>query len=153
MNELQVTFNPHRISDNAELSRVIKLNMPTFFDPDEIEDYLRFLNSQKQFYFTVHDENKKVVGGFGYSLFSSEGFAKIDWIFFDPKIHGQGIGSKAVRFCESHILPHKAVKKIVITTSQKTSAFFEKLDYRLEKTQADFWGKGLHLHQVVKSIG
>ena len=79
MNELQIAFNPYSISDNAELSGVIKLNMPSFFDPDELEDYLRFLNSQRQFYFTVHDENKKVVGGFGYSLFSSEGFAKIDW--------------------------------------------------------------------------
>ena len=153
MNELQIAFNLYNINDNVELSRVIKLNMPTFFDPDEIEDYLRFLNAQKQFYFTVYNENKKVVGGFGYSLFSSERIAKIDWIFFDPKIHGKGVGSKAVRFCESQILPHKAVKKIVITTSQKTSAFFVKLGYKLEKTQADFWGKGLHLHQVVKSIG
>ena len=50
MNELQIAFNPYNISENAELSRVIKLNMPSFFDPDELEDYLRFLNSQRQFY-------------------------------------------------------------------------------------------------------
>ncbi len=152
MNELQVTFNPYSISDKAELTRVIKLNMPTFFDHGEIEDYLLFLNSQRQFYFTVYDKKNEVVGGFGYSLFSSQEYAKVDWIFFDPKIHGQRVGSKAVRFCEAQILPHKTVKKIVITTSQKTSSFFRKLGYKLEKTQADYWGKGLHLHQVVKSI-
>ena len=42
---------------------------------------------------------------------------------------------------------------IIGTKREYDSAFFEKLGYRLEKTQADFWGKGLHLHQVVKSIG
>ena len=107
MNELQVAFNTYSISDNDELSRVIKLNMPTFFNHDEIEDYLLFLNSQRQFYFTVYNEKNEVVGGFGYSLFSSQGYAKIDWIFFDPKIHGQRVGSEAVRFCEAHIFPHK----------------------------------------------
>ena len=60
MNELQVTFNPYSISDKAELTRVIKLNMPTFFDHGEIEDYLLFLNSQRQFYFTVYDKKNEV---------------------------------------------------------------------------------------------
>lgn len=144
-------IRPLQRADREELRRII-IDTNHFNDEEiivamELIDI--FLNDEKQRdYINYVYENDNTGKAAGYICYGrrpmTESSYDLYWIAVDPKIHGQGIGSKLVRFMEEDLLLNKNGKLILIETSGKASYenerhFYEKNGYKIQTTIKDFY--------------
>lgn len=93
-----VIVRPYQLSAKKSLIGIFNLNIPTYFEPEEIEDYSGYLDLYSDTYFTIEHDHY-IVGGMGYIIRENEHNASITWIFFHPDYKGLGLGSLAVNHC------------------------------------------------------
>ncbi len=134
----------YRISDREELLGVFKLNIPKYFAPKEVDDFLEYLDDHGDSYLTIEKDNK-IVGGIGYLFNVSDKSGQITWIFLHPEYTDHGLGKQAVEHCMTLLKSNPEIVKLVVTTSQLAFRFFEKFGFILIKTGKDYWGPGLDL--------
>ncbi len=144
-------IRPYRITDNEELIKIFKLNVPKYFSPNETNDFENYLKDYSDTYFTIEYQNQ-IVGGVGYYVKTKDKSGRITWIFFYPDYAGKGLGKKAVTHCLALIKLDPTVEKLVVTTSQFAYKFFEKFDYKLKRKEKDYWGVGLDLYEMEQPI-
>lgn len=134
----------YRVSDREELLDVFKLNIPKYFDPKEVDDFLEYLDDHGDTYLTIEKDNK-IVGGVGYFFNDSDKSGQITWIFLHPEYTDHGLGKQAVKHCITLLKSNSEIVKLVVTTSQLAFRFFEKFGFNLIRTEKDYWGSGLDL--------
>ncbi|MCT4639464.1 MAG: GNAT family N-acetyltransferase [Bacteroidales bacterium] len=134
----------YRVSDREELLDVFKLNIPKYFDPKEVDDFLEYLDDHGDTYLTIEKDNK-IVGGVGYIFNDSDKSGQITWIFLHPEYTDHGLGKQAVEHCITLLKSNSEIVKLVVTTSQLAFRFFEKFGFNLIRTEKDYWGSGLDL--------
>ncbi len=140
-------IRPYNISDQEKLIEIFNLNVPAFFDPLELNDFLAYLETQSDTYFTIESEDR-IIGGIGYEIRESDRSGRINWIFFHPDFSGKGEGRKAVKHCLKILRSHPTVEVLIVRTSQHAYKFFEKFGYQLMYTEKDYWGKGMDLYEM-----
>ena len=115
-------------------------NCPTFFAPNEREEYLDFLNGKPDFY-EVCEHDGEIAGAFG--LYSEDVQASVlCWILLDPRSQGQGLGSLMME--RVMFLAREASSEVIrIATSQKADAFFTRFGAVVQGATKDGWGPGL----------
>lgn len=144
-------IRPYKISDKHRLIEIFNLNVPTYFDAKEIEDFIRYLDEKSDHYLTVEQE-EKIVGGVGHDFIESDQSGRVTWIFFDPEYTGKGLGHEAVEHCNNIFKSNSQVEKLVVRTSQLAYKFFEKFDYKTIKIEKEYWGPGLDLYIMERPI-
>jgi len=144
-------IRPYQSSDKKELVAIFKLNTPKYFDTMEVNDFEAYLIDHAETYLTIEYENK-IVGGAGYQITDNNTVGRITWIFFHPDSAGLGLGKECVNYCLEVFKKNSTVRKLVVTTSQLAYKFFEKFGLTLIKTEKDYWGKGLDLYLMEKSL-
>ena len=85
----------YKKSDKEQLLEIFKLNVPTYFDPKELNDFSKYLEHHADTYLTIEYENK-IVGGVGYYVPENSKAGEITWIFLHPNATGLGLGKEAV---------------------------------------------------------
>ncbi|MEB8345777.1 GNAT family N-acetyltransferase [Flavobacteriaceae bacterium KMM 6898] len=143
-------IRPFKPDDKESLLRIFRLNVPEFFDKKEIKDFAEYLNQNTETYLTVEVDNT-IVGGTGYYVNEDDNSGRITWIFFDPSYSGQGLGKQSVEHCLNILNKDNRVEKFIVTTSQLAYKFFEKFDYKINRIEKNYWGKGLDLYEMEKS--
>ncbi len=138
------SYNPE---DKTALIALLKLNIPHYFAPSEESDFVEYLDNHVEDYFVV-EENGQLVGAGGINYFAASGQARISWDVIHPAFQGKGIGRKLTQFRIEHIKKNSAIGQIVVRTTQLVYNFYQKLGFRLEKTEKDFWAKGFDLYQM-----
>jgi N-acetylglutamate synthase-like GNAT family acetyltransferase len=88
-------IRPYHPFDKPALVEILKLNVPKYFDPQEIAEFEEYLKEYANTYCTVEHENK-IVGGTGYLLTDNNTIGHVRWIFFHPTSAGQGFGGEAI---------------------------------------------------------
>lgn len=145
----------YKISDKNDLVEIFKLNTPKFFDVNELNDYVNYLENNAQTYLTVILDNK-IVGGTGYYINEEDNIGQITWIFFHPEYAGNGLGKLTVNHCLELFKKNKYINKVKVTTSQLAFQFFEKFGFEIVKIEKDYWAKGLDLflmeYQLFKNV-
>lgn len=144
-------IRPYIVSDKKRLLKIFNLNAPKYFDENEINDFVEYLDKNANTYLTIEVDNK-IVGGTGYYVNENDKSGRITWIFFDPNYSGQGLGKKSVEHCLKILSKDERVEKFVVTTSQLAYKFFEKFDYQIIRIEKDYWGEGLDLYEMEKPI-
>lgn len=139
-----VTVRPYVPDDKADLITCFELNTPKYFDPKEKADFIRFLDHEREFFYTAL-VNDSPVGCMGYKLDTRAKEAKITWAFIHPAYHGHGMGKILGKKCLGEIKA-QGYSKIMVRTSQLAYRFFEKFGFETIKIEKDFWGKGLDLY-------
>lgn len=142
-------IRPYKPSDKESLLKIFSLNMPKYFDTNEINDFEDYLEQKADTYLTIVLENK-IVGGTGYYINENDKSGRITWIFFDPSHSGKGLGKQSVDHCLKILSKDKRVEKFIITTSQLAYKFFEKFDFSIKRIENDYWGEGLDLYEMEK---
>ncbi|WP_181422925.1 GNAT family N-acetyltransferase [Arenibacter sp. ARW7G5Y1] len=117
------------------------MNIPIFFDKNEIEDFEKYLDQNAQTYLTVEVDNT-IVGGTGYYINEKDASGRITWIFFDPSYSGKGLGKQSVEHCLKILSKDKRVEKLIVITSQLTYKFFEKFYFNIHRIEKNYWGGG-----------
>ncbi|WP_338815510.1 GNAT family N-acetyltransferase (plasmid) [Bernardetia sp. Wsw4-3y2] len=140
----------YKESDKEKLIELIKLNIPTYFEESEQEDFIEYLEKYKEDYFVMEDKTtNQIIGCGGINYFPDETIplARISWDIIHPNFQGQGIGKKLLLHRINHI-QSKKIKLIVVRTSQLAYKFYQKMGFEVEKTEKDFWAKGFDLYQM-----
>ncbi|MEM5563772.1 MULTISPECIES: GNAT family N-acetyltransferase [Psychroserpens] len=140
-------IRPYKPTDKEQLLKVFNLNVPKFFDKNETNDFLEYLEQKPETYLTIEDNNTIVVGT-GYYVNEKDKSGRITWIFFDPNYSGQGLGKQSVDYCLNALSKDKRVEKFIVTTSQLAYKFFEKFGYTINRIEEDYWGEGLDLYEM-----
>jgi len=137
--------------DKNGLIRLLKNHTPDYFAPSEEQDFIHYLNKEIQDYFVVEQEGV-VLGGGGINYFPNEKIARLSWDLIHPNYMGKGLGRELTKHRINHILKNKNADKIVVRTTQLVYRFYEKIGFKLDHTQKDFWAKGFDLYQMERQI-
>jgi ribosomal protein S18 acetylase RimI-like enzyme len=136
-----------RPEDLKKLLYIFRLNVPEFFAPHEEVDFKKYLETNRDSYFSITN-NGNIIGGAGYKINSSELLGSVSWIFLDPDHTGKGIGKKVVSFLLKIFTDFKDVVILRAETSQHGVSFFGSLGFTTVKKQKDYWGMGLDLYRM-----
>lgn len=143
-----MTIRKYTAIDREQVLRILRLNTPVFFAPSEEQDFVEYLERHAQHYFVV-EEAGSIVGAGGVNFGFDDGKkARIAWDFLHPEFQGRGIGRRLTLHRIEYIRKDTSVRVIEVRTSQLAYQFYEKLGFKLEKIEKDFWAKGFDLYQM-----
>ena len=145
-------IRPYKIEDDQALITLLRLNTPQYFAESEEKDFVKYLEKEAEHYFVV-EENQQVVGAGGYNFFEEEGLARISWDIVHPDFQGRGIGKQLTLHRINQIKKNPGIKLIVVRTSQLAYPFYQKIGFEVEKTEKDYWAKGLDLYYMTMRSG
>lgn len=137
----------YKNSDKQSLIQIFRQNIPKYFAPKELEDFIMYLDKHADTYFTVK-AGDIINGGFGYVIDKQEQTGSITWIFFHPDTTGTGLGTASLNYCLPILKSNSFVDKITVRTSQHANLFFEKFGFNLIEIKKDYWGKDLDLYSM-----
>lgn len=140
-------IRPYRASDRAELIALLRLNIPQSFAPTEEQDFTDYLDQHLESYFVV-EEAGQLIGAGGINYLPDKLEARISWDFIHPQFQGRGIGKKLTQFRIAEVKKDPNIHSIVVRTSQLAYAFYQKLGFRLEKIEKNYWADGFDLYAM-----
>jgi ribosomal protein S18 acetylase RimI-like enzyme len=134
-------------SDKIEVIQLFKLNTPQYFDASEEKGFVHYLDHDIEDYF-VFESNRQIIGSGGVNLSSKEKSACLSYGMIHPDFQGQGIGRELTHFRINHLrrIPH--IEEIVVRTSQHVFKFYEKMGFKIDHIEKDYWAKDFDLYQM-----
>lgn len=139
-------------ADHIEaLLELIRLNTPQYFARYEEEEFKDYLETKTELYY-IFEHDGHVVAGAGVNFSEDKKEAFMSWGMVHPNLHGKGIGTIMTNYRLQVLQKTEGLEKITLKTSQKTSAFYEKLGFDTKFTKKDFWSEGLDLVQMEYNI-
>lgn len=145
------TLSPYQASDRAALLAVFDANTPRFFDPDERHSFTEFLDRPRGDFRVLRDENGDTIGCGGV-LVSEDGDASLIWGMIAPPHQGTGYGWWMALERLSWIAAMPAAQRVVLDTSQETAGFYTKLGFSTVSVRQNFYGPGLHRHDLAMDV-
>ncbi len=142
MESEELIFENYDASYFADCLDLFDLNCPSYFAPNERNDYVSFLRSHPGCY-KLGLSQGKLVAAFGVDIEDQFGRARITWIMVCPNSKGRGVGAKMMHYAKK-ILEGKNVDVIDIAASHLSEPFFSKFGAIRVGFQSDGWGKGIH---------
>lgn len=143
-------IRPYQPSDTSACLAAFTSNLPRFFAPYELAEFVDFLASLPDPgpYFVVESRQKTILGCGGYSVMDDLATAGLMWGLVHREHHGQGIGRALLLARLFAICQRPNVKMIVLDTTQHSYGFFAAVGFRTTSIQADFYGPGLDRHDM-----
>lgn len=141
-------IRPYTSEDRKNVLHLLKLNTPRYFDVSEEQDFIAFLEKHLQEYFVV-EENGRIIGSGGINYLEQNTEARLSWDMVHPNFQGKGAGEKLTHYRLGIIQNKPSVEIIKVRTTQLVYKFYEKMGFKLQKTEKDFWAKGFDLYQMV----
>ena len=133
--------------DLKQLLAIFGKNIPQFFAPHEMAEYVDYLTNYPSNYFVIEYEGA-AAGGAGYRLTGNGVSGSITWIFFDPMFKGHGLGRMTITYLMKELKVVHKVDAVQVRTSQLAYRFFEKFGFEITSTTKDFWAPGLDLYEM-----
>lgn len=143
----EVVIRNYDKSDKAEVIRLIRLNTPQYFSPEEEVDFIHYLDNEIEEYFIVECES--IIAGCGGINFEDPSKGIISWDIFHPEYQGKGLGSLLLNFRIKKIKEFSHIRDIYVRTSQLSYKFYEKNGFRLVEVVKDYWAEGLDMYKMV----
>lgn len=143
-----IHIRAYKSSDKEHLIKLIRLNIPAYFEVSEEEDFINYLERELEDYFVVEDENTNQIigcGGINYISTKTSVSARISWDMIHPNFQGKGIGNQLLCHRIEHIR-NKNIVSVSVRTSQLAYKFYQKIGFTLEKVEKDFWAEGFDLY-------
>lgn len=141
------SIRPYHPTDQAACLELLRQNTPSHFAPEEAPDFLHYLAHEREAYYVVC-ANKVIIACGGINYFEREQLARLSWDIVAPNWQGKGVGRLLVSHRVEAMRKHPNTEQAVVRTSQLAYRFYEKMGFRLEKTQEHYWAPNLHLHQM-----
>ena len=142
-----ITIEPFLPKDLKRLIHIFRLNVPEYFAPKEEKDFLTYLDSYSDNYFSI-TKNGIVIGGAGYKIDQENQVASISWIFIDPTYKGHGVGKYMVNYLLELFSKKENLRVLIVETSQHGYKFFGSFGFTTVKKEKDYWGRGLDLYKM-----
>ena len=117
--------------------------MPRFFAPDERELFNAFLADLPGPYSVLEDAAGRVIACGGYALAHEGHTADLCWGMVRQELHGEGLGRQLTETRLARIREESTVREVALNTSQLTSAFYERIGFRVISVERDGYSPGL----------
>lgn len=143
----QPIIRPYLPADHKDVIKVFKMNTPEYFDPEELTDLEKYLESHWDSYFVMEDAGR-IVGCGGYHFEADGTTGRLSWDFFDPEYKGKGLGRQMINHCLEELRKNPQLKKTAVWTSQLAYPFYAKFGFETQEIKEDFWGPGLDLYRM-----
>ncbi|WP_291727027.1 GNAT family N-acetyltransferase [Bernardetia sp.] len=145
---IQIQIRNYQEKDKNSLIKLIGLNIPKYFGIEEEQDFIEYLEDEKEDYFVIEDKiTNQIIGCGGINYFENPISARISWDIIHPSFHGKGIGKKLLLHRIEHI-KNKKITSVIVRTSQLAYKFYQKIGFKLEKVEKDFWAEGFDLYSM-----
>ena len=138
-------------SDRQNILKLLRLNTPLYFSPNEEKDLIYYFDYHADNYFVV-EIDKAIVGSGGFNLTEDGQTAKISWDIFHPEVQGKGLGSALTQFRIQKIQEIENVKTISVRTSQLVYKFYEKFGFETQEIVKDYWDVGFDLVHMDRDV-
>jgi len=142
-----LTIRPYTHKDKKELIALIQFHIPKYFATDEKQDFIDYLEKEKEDYFVI-EEKEKIIGAGGINYFPEQAIARIAWDLVHPDFQGKGVGTKLTQFRIDLIKRNPQIKSIIVRTSQLVYLYYQKFGFQTKKIEKDFWAKGFDLYEM-----
>lgn len=101
---------------------VFKRNIPDFFHENEVEDFIKYLDSFAEGQYWVCEKDGQVIGAGGIRVVGDVG--RLVYGFIDPDFHKQGFGRALLNFRLNKLSENPSIKSINIDTTPQSRGFF-----------------------------
>ena len=129
---------------------LLRKNTPEYFAAAEEKDLSHYLAHEMEDYF-VFEKNHIIQGAGGINYFPAEQTARLSWDLIDPAHQGTGIGSALTRYRIDMLKKQSEIHHIMVRTSQLVYPFYEKMGFKLELIEKDYWAKNFDLYLMKMS--
>jgi ribosomal protein S18 acetylase RimI-like enzyme len=141
-----------RQSDTSDCCAVFLSNVPKFFRAEELPEFQNYLESFAEGdYWVGGDDSNKIVACGGIRIKPDrEGSLCFGMVRAD--LHKRGLGSALIAFRMLELLKSDGLKKIRLDTSQFNPGFFSRFGFKETEVQPDYYGIGLHRHDMQRDL-
>lgn len=140
-------IRPYMPEDKPQLIALLQLNVPQYFAPSEVNDFIEYLDKYLEDYYVIELDDQ-IVGAGGINYFPAERQARISWDIVHPDWQGKGLGRQLTRFRIDRIKENHDTDVIIVRTTQLVHSFYYKMGFELERVEPDFWAPGFDLYQM-----
>jgi predicted GNAT family N-acyltransferase len=134
-------IRPYRTSDIEDVVEIFRSNIPRYFSSGEESGLRDFLSNFSDDYFVVSVDGEAV--GAGGIAPNNDGTVSLCWGMIRSDLLGTGLGRKLTEFRIRQAQKKYGPLPLVISTSQHTQGFYEKLGFRLLECRTDGFGAGI----------
>jgi ribosomal-protein-alanine N-acetyltransferase len=143
----QTLIRNYKNEDKGNVLALFRLNVPTYFSPEEEKGLIYYLDHEIEKYFVLEVKNK-IIGCGGINFAENKAIGKISWDFMHPDYHGQGFGTMLLKHRLDILKEMKGLNKIMVRTSQLAYQFYEKSGFEVVEKIKDYWAKGFDLYTM-----
>lgn len=131
-------------SDKEAVLKLIRLNIPQYFAPEEEADLSQYLDNEREFYYVLLS-GVEIIGCGGINMADNGTRGKISWDIIHPDWQGRSLGSLLLKY-RINILMSMGINRITVRTSQLAYQFYQKRGFILKSIKKDYWAKGLDMY-------
>lgn len=139
---LPIEMRPYKNEDLEAVLAVFRSNIPKYFVPTEEAELREFLAAHAEAYY-VCEVDGEVVGAGGFAANSDGQTVSLCWGMVRSDHLGTGLGKKLTMFRIEKARENFGGRPIVISTSQHTQGFYEKLGFEMTRHTPDGYGPGI----------
>ena len=138
-------IRPYTHGDREAVFEILALNTPTYFAPEEHDDFARYLDRHARHIWVAEKHPTGRVIACGGSDDGESGV--LGWGMVRPEEQGKGVG-RALTAHRIAALRQLGAKRIGVRTSQLACVFYEKMGFVLRETQSNYWAPGFDLYSM-----
>ncbi len=147
-----MTLRPYSPADASDCLSVFDSNVPNYFASCERADFQRFLNDLAiQYTYQVIEESGRVIACGGLSI-DAAGVAGFCWGMVLRARHRQGLGRQLAVARLQQAFQHPGIKRIELSTSQHTQAFYQRLGFSVSRVVPNGHGPGLDAVEMTMPV-
>jgi predicted GNAT family N-acyltransferase len=143
-------MRPYSADDIEAVVAVFRSNIPKFFTPGEEQELRDFLAQFSGEYF-VGEMDEIVVAAGGIAK-NDDDTVSLCWGMVRNDLIGTGIGKMLTEFRIERANEIFGCRPIVISTSQHTSGFYEKLGFTMAEHIPDGFGPGIDICKMRRDV-
>jgi len=161
-----MTIREYKSTDKEKCIEIFDSNCPKFFDVDEREPFIKWLdhqsdkniiyqsptykNAEKDAYYVIDVPNIGIVGCGGFYILKDGKEARLAWGMIHSDFHKQGYGKALYNFRAEIIKKEWPDHVITLGTSQHTYSFYQKMGMNVTATIKSGYGIDLDRYDMIQ---
>lgn len=137
-------------SDKEAVLKLIRLNIPQYFAPEEETDLSNYLDNEREYYYVLLS-GMKIIGCGGINMADDGTRGKISWDIVHPDWQRRSLGSLLLKH-RLNVLNSMGIKRITVRTSQVAYQFYQKRGFVLKNIKKDYWAKGFDMYAMEYAV-
>jgi N-acetylglutamate synthase-like GNAT family acetyltransferase len=137
-------LRPYKSKDLDSVIDIFRSNIPKYFVPEEEAGLRTFLCDERSSEYYVAEIDGEVIGAGGIAL-NDDNTVSLCWGMLRSDYLGKGFGRELTEFRIAKARERFLSLQLVISTSQHTQGFYEKLGFHLISHHPDGFGPGIDI--------